>query len=124
MPESRVEEALAGLGALREKNTETGYRFELRRGMSETLNGSIGFSSSKRTGSDWTNLSTLDPTSVPANSALNTYLINTYCGGNPCYGQVLPASRHSRVEREYAVPDVDGGCAARQMESDSRLDPI
>ena len=92
VPESRVEEALAGLGPLREKNTETGYRFELRRSMSETLNGSIGFSSSKRTGSDWTNLSTLDPTSVPANSALNTYLINTYCGGNPCYGQVLPAA--------------------------------
>jgi MtrB/PioB family decaheme-associated outer membrane protein len=92
VPESRVEEALAGLGPLREKNSETGYRFELRRSMSETLNGSVGFSTSKRTGSDWTNLSTLDPGSLPVNSALNTYLINTYCGGNPCYGQVLPAS--------------------------------
>jgi hypothetical protein len=60
--------------------------------MSETLNGSLQFSSSKRSGSDWTNLSTLDPTSQPPNSALNTYLINTYCGGNPCYGQVLPAA--------------------------------
>ena len=92
VPESRVEEALAGLGPLRESNTENGYRFELRRGMSETLNGSIGYSSSKRTGSDWTNLSTLDPTTLPANSALNTYLINTYCGGAPCYGLNLPAS--------------------------------
>jgi len=91
VPESRVEEALAGLGPLRENNSEIGYRFELRRSMSETLNGSIGFSTSKRTGSDWTNLSTLDPTSLPVPSALNTYLINTYCGGNPCYGQVLPA---------------------------------
>ena len=90
VPESRVEEALAGLGPLREKNTETGYRLELRRTMSESLNGSIGFSSSKRTGSDWTNLSTLDPTTLPLNSTLNTYLINTYCGGLPCYGQSLP----------------------------------
>ncbi len=89
VPESRVEEALAGLGPLREKNSETGYRLELRRTMSETLNGSIGFSSSKRTGSDWTNLSTLDPATLPVNSALNTYLINTYCGGMACYGQVL-----------------------------------
>jgi MtrB/PioB family decaheme-associated outer membrane protein len=92
VPESRVEEALAGLGPLREKNEENGYRLELRRGMSETLNGSIGFSSSKRTGSDWTNLGTLDPTSVPANNALNTYLINTYCGGTACYGQNMSAA--------------------------------
>jgi MtrB/PioB family decaheme-associated outer membrane protein len=92
VPESRVEEALAGLGPLREKNTENGYRLELRRSMSETLNGSIAYLYSKRTGSDWTNLSTLDPTTVPANSALNTYLINTYCGGAPCYGLQLPAS--------------------------------
>jgi MtrB/PioB family decaheme-associated outer membrane protein len=91
VPESRVEEALAGLGPLREKNTETGYRVELRRNMSETLNGSVRFTSSKRTGSDWTNLSTLDPTTATGNNALNTYLIKTYCGGLPCYGQVLPA---------------------------------
>ena len=89
VPESRVEEALAGLGPLREKNTETAYRIDLRRSMSETLNGSIGFSSSRRTGSEWTNLSTLDPTTATGNNALNTYLINTYCGGRPCYGQVL-----------------------------------
>ena len=88
VPESRVEEALGGLGPLREKNMETGYRFDIRRSMSETLNGSIGFSSSKRTGSDWTNLSTLDPTTATGNNALNTFLINTYCGGRPCYGQV------------------------------------
>ena len=88
VPESRVEESLGGLGPLREKNMETGYRFDIRRSMSETLNGSIGFSSSKRTGSDWTNLSTLDPTTATGNNALNTFLINTYCGGRPCYGQV------------------------------------
>jgi hypothetical protein len=89
VPESRVEEALAGLGPLRGKNTETGYRIELRRNMSESINGSIGYSSSKRSGSDWTNLSTLDPATLPLNSALNTYLIKTYCGGLACYGQVL-----------------------------------
>jgi MtrB/PioB family decaheme-associated outer membrane protein len=91
VPESRVEEALAGLGPLREKNTEDGYRLELRRSMSESLNGSVGYTNSKRRGSDWTNLSTLDPTTLPANSALNTYLINTYCGGAACYGGTLPA---------------------------------
>ncbi|MEO8103991.1 MAG: MtrB/PioB family outer membrane beta-barrel protein [Betaproteobacteria bacterium] len=91
VPESRVEEALAGLGPLREKNTETGYRIDLRRSMSDTLNFSIGASKSKRTGSDWTNLSTLNPGQPTANSAVNTYLINTYCGGRECYGQVLSA---------------------------------
>jgi hypothetical protein len=77
---------------LRERNSETGYRIDLRRSMSETLNGSVGFSTSKRLGSDWTNLSTLNPGQPTANSAANTYLINTYCGGRECYGQVLPAS--------------------------------
>jgi hypothetical protein len=90
VPESAITDAVAGLGALREKTTETGYRFELRRSMTETLNGSVGFSSSKRTGSDWTSLSSLDPAN--SNNALNTYLINTYCGGNACYGQALPAA--------------------------------
>ncbi len=92
VPESRVEEALGGLGPLREKNSEKGYRIDLRRSMSETLNGSIGVSTSKRGGSDWTNLSTLNPDSPTPNTALNTFLINTYCGGRECYGQVLPAS--------------------------------
>jgi len=91
VPESRVEEALAGLGPLRAKNSEMGYRIELRRSMSETLNGSIKYSASKKEGSDWTNLSTLDPGTAGGNSALNTYLIKTYCNGLPCYGQVLPA---------------------------------
>lgn len=92
VPESRVEEALGGLGPLREKNSETGYRIDLRRNMSETLNGSIGFSSSKRRGSDWTNLSTLNPGSPTVITPANVFLINTYCGGRECYGQVLPAA--------------------------------
>jgi hypothetical protein len=92
VPDSQIQEYVAGLGALREKTSETGYRFELRRSMSETMNGSIGYSTSRRTGSDWTSPSTLSPTSLPAPSALDTYLINTYCGGVACYGQSLPAS--------------------------------
>jgi len=92
VPESRVEEALAGLGPLREKNDENGWRVELRRNMSETINGSISYLNTRRRGSDWTNLSTLDPTTIPANTALNTYLINTYCGGSACYGQQLSAA--------------------------------
>ena len=110
VPESRVEEALAGLGPIRSKNTENGYRLELRRGMSESLNGSIAYLSSKRKGSDWTNLSPLDPATLPANNALNTYLINTYCGGNPCYGQQLPASTilglNANTPFPYSMADV------------------
>lgn len=58
VPTSAAEDLVAGLGALRAKNEETGYRLELRRSMSDTLSGSIGYSSSKRKGSDWTSLST------------------------------------------------------------------
>lgn len=58
VPVSITEEELAGLGAVRAKNTETGYRLELRRSMSETLTGAIAYSNSKRTGGDWTSLST------------------------------------------------------------------
>lgn len=58
VPVLSTEELIAGLGALRAKNQETGYRLELRRSVSETLNGSVGYSSSKRTGSDWTSLTT------------------------------------------------------------------
>lgn len=58
VPVSITEEELAGLGAVRAKNHESGYRLELRRTMSETLTGSLGYSNSKRTGGDWTSLST------------------------------------------------------------------
>jgi MtrB/PioB family decaheme-associated outer membrane protein len=58
VPVSITEEELAGLGAVRATNRETGYRLELRRTMSETVTGAIGYSKSKRTGGDWTSLST------------------------------------------------------------------
>ena len=58
VPVSITEEKLAGLGAVRAKNREAGYRLELRRSMSETLTGAVGYSRSNRTGSDWTSLNT------------------------------------------------------------------
>lgn len=91
VPTAIADEKVAGLGALREKNSETGYRLELRRSMTETLNGGISYSTARRTGSDWTSLSTLDPR-TPGISAANLALINLYCGGIACYGQKLPAS--------------------------------
>ena len=56
VPINISEEELAGLGAMRAKNHETGYRLELRRTMSETLTGAVGYTNSKRKGSDWTSL--------------------------------------------------------------------
>ncbi|MCC7258403.1 MAG: MtrB/PioB family decaheme-associated outer membrane protein [Gammaproteobacteria bacterium] len=45
---------VAGLSGLRQKLSETGYRLELKKMMSETLTGSISFKSSKREGdSPW-----------------------------------------------------------------------
>ncbi|HJV88642.1 MAG TPA: MtrB/PioB family decaheme-associated outer membrane protein [Noviherbaspirillum sp.] len=58
VPTPAGDEIVAGLGGLRARNSETGYRLELRKSMSETLNGAIGYSSSKRGGSDWTSLQT------------------------------------------------------------------
>lgn len=47
---------IAGLSALRAKTEETGYRAELRRSMSDTLNAAVSYVSSKREGSDWYSL--------------------------------------------------------------------
>jgi len=41
------------LSGLREDTTELGYRAELRRALSETLNGSVSYMHSKRSGGDW-----------------------------------------------------------------------
>ena len=45
-----------GLSGLREDTKETTYRAEVRRGMSETLNASVGYSHAKREGSSWLSL--------------------------------------------------------------------
>lgn len=45
--------SVAGLSGLRQKTEESGYRMELRRSMSETLTGAIGYLSSNRSGSGW-----------------------------------------------------------------------
>lgn len=58
VPISITEEELAGIGAVRSKNTETGYRLELRSTLAESFSGSVGYTNSKRIGSDWTSLST------------------------------------------------------------------
>lgn len=89
VPHSITEDNVGGVGPLRAKNEEKAYRFELRRSLSEKLNGSLAYISSKRGGSDWTSLSTLAPSATisPANLAL----LNTYCGGVACYGQQMPA---------------------------------
>jgi MtrB/PioB family decaheme-associated outer membrane protein len=111
VPESRVEENLAGLGAIREENTENGWRLDLRKSMSETLNGSITYVNSRRRGSDWTDLQTLDPSGLPVPNALNTYLINTYCGGNACYGQQLSTAAvlglSANTPFPYSMADVN-----------------
>lgn len=57
VPISITEEELAGIGAVRSKNTENGYRLELRSNLAETLSGSFGYTNSKRVGNDWTSLS-------------------------------------------------------------------
>lgn len=89
VPESQVEEAVAGLSALREKNYEVGYRLELRRSMSETLTGAIGYSNSKRKGSDWTSLSTA---------------VNAVCGGISCYAQQISDGAQQTVSNSSVFP--------------------
>ncbi|RFO98927.1 hypothetical protein DIC66_03385 [Rhodoferax lacus] len=88
VPVSITEEELAGLGAVRAKNEENGYRLELRRSVSETFTGAIGYSNSKRTGSDWTSLS---------NSAA---FVNAGLG----YGKTAPASQFIALNATNAFP--------------------
>lgn len=45
--------AVAGLSGLRQKTYETSYRVQLRRAMSETVSGSVGYVHSDRDGSTW-----------------------------------------------------------------------
>jgi len=47
---------IAGLSALRGKNTEWGYRAELRRAVSDTVTGAISYGQSRREGTDWYSL--------------------------------------------------------------------
>ena len=57
VPISITEEELAGIGAVRSKNTENGLRLELRSNLAESFTGSVAYTNSKRIGSDWTSLS-------------------------------------------------------------------
>lgn len=58
-----------GLNLMREETRETGYRAELRRSMSETLNGSLSYSRSKRDGSGWLNAIVGTPAVTDAQAA-------------------------------------------------------
>jgi MtrB/PioB family decaheme-associated outer membrane protein len=89
VPTDIREDKVAGLSALRAKNHETTWRAELRRSLSDTLNGGLSYSQTKRSGSDWTSLSQLNP-ATPGITAANLSLIKQYCGGVACYGQQLP----------------------------------
>lgn len=66
-----------GLSVLREQTEEISYRAELRRSISETLNGTISYIMSRRDGSDWYQVSTglvLPESSLPANQVyVSTY---------------------------------------------------
>lgn len=75
---------VAGLSGLRQKTTETGWRAELRRSLTETFGGALAFSSSQREGSSWlqlyginngvgTNTSTLPNTGANAVSDATIY---------------------------------------------------
>jgi MtrB/PioB family decaheme-associated outer membrane protein len=46
-------DSVAGLTAVRQKNDEQGWRAELRRSMSESFTGAVGYMHSKRSGSTW-----------------------------------------------------------------------
>lgn len=93
VPILKTEDNLAGLGAVRAKNQETGYRLELRRSISETLNGSVGYSNSKRTGSDWTSIGSTQATA-------NTALTNAGLG----YGNTGSASQFIAALATTAFP--------------------
>jgi MtrB/PioB family decaheme-associated outer membrane protein len=84
VPTNQLDEDIGGLSSMRSENDETAWRVELRRNMSENVNGSLSYSSSKRGGSDWTVLgSTSSPlcNGIPNSSGVPT-----------CYGQQFPAS--------------------------------
>jgi MtrB/PioB family decaheme-associated outer membrane protein len=103
VPTDITEDKVAGLTALREKNTEKTYRFELRRSLGESFNGGISYSKAKRDGSDWTSLSQLSPATVGI-SATNLQLVNLYCGGKLCYGQQIPATSILGMSATAAFP--------------------
>jgi len=99
VPTSILIDRVAGMDALRAKNEEKGYKLELRRAMSETLTGAISYAGGKRTGSDWTSLST---TAAMAAAGLG-------------YGQTGSAAQFLAVSPATAFPmnmaDVDFGKA-------------
>jgi len=60
--------------SFRETTQENTLRVELRRALSETLNGSIGYAHSSRTGSDWQTTTTTTPGQLGSNLVQPLYL--------------------------------------------------
>ena len=85
VPTNILVDRLAGISVIRAKNEELNYRAELSRMMSETLTGSIGYSTGNRRGSDWTSLS----------------------GTTPIYGQVFPSTSFTNANFPLSMADVD-----------------
>jgi MtrB/PioB family decaheme-associated outer membrane protein len=104
VPTSIYDDFLAGISTVRAKSEESGYRLELSRMMSETLSGSISYANSRRRGSDWTSLSTLNPAVPGGLTAANLALVNAYCGGVACYGQQLSASSIAAMSATAIFP--------------------
>ena len=87
---SRVEEALAAWARARKKpKPRTVSTFAAACPDTDQRHARILGQPAPRLGLDQP--STLDPTQPTPNTAINTYLINTYCGGRACCRQVLPA---------------------------------
>lgn len=83
VPTNIAVDKLAGISTVRAKNEEMSYRAEISRMMSESLTGSIGYSTGYRRGSDWTSLATAT------------------------YGQLLPSTSFTNAAFPLSMADVD-----------------
>jgi MtrB/PioB family decaheme-associated outer membrane protein len=74
-PTTYPEKALA---ALRNSTAEIGYRLEVRRAMTETLNGAVGYAHSDRRGSSWmnANYNTVSETTLGTTSIFPSNMMN------------------------------------------------
>ncbi len=63
-------DSVAGLTAVRQKNDEQGWRAELRRSMSESFTGAVGYAHSKRSGSTWLRPYSINNGVFPSTSTL------------------------------------------------------
>lgn len=81
-----------GYDLLREKTNDLAYRLELRRSLSETFTGAIGYIHSKRDGSDWLNA---DVQGTPVISAAAAALLGE--GGRPVTPSMFQDRKRDKV---------------------------